>query len=94
MIKEVIIVEGKNDIAAVQRAVDADCIATGGYSLIGRNLKSIEAAYKRRGIIILTDPDYAGERIRAYLGIFQLNNGLILPKIVKQWCSNFISYFT
>jgi len=67
MIKEVIVVEGKCDIAAVQKAVDADCLATGGYSLLRNALSSIEAAYIRRGIIILTDPDSAGERIRKYL---------------------------
>lgn len=67
MIKEVIVVEGKCDIAAVRRAVDADCLATGGYSLLKQSLSNIEAAYNKRGIIILTDPDSAGERIRQYL---------------------------
>ena len=67
MIKEVIVVEGKCDIAAVQKAVDADCLATGGYSLLRHSLSVIEAAYCKRGIIIFTDPDSAGERIRKYL---------------------------
>lgn len=67
MIKEVIVVEGKMDIQAVGRAVEADCIATGGFTLAPRTLKDIEAAYKKRGIIILTDPDTAGERIRRFL---------------------------
>ncbi|MCX7780876.1 MAG: ribonuclease M5 [Negativicutes bacterium] len=67
MIKEVIIVEGKQDIAAVKRAVDADCIATFGFNLHPHTLKQIEHAYTRRGIIILTDPDSAGERIRRFL---------------------------
>lgn len=67
MIKEVIVVEGKNDIHAVKRAVDADCIATGGFGLSPYSLEKIEQAYKKRGIIILTDPDSAGERIRKFL---------------------------
>ncbi|WP_371376294.1 ribonuclease M5 [Sporomusa aerivorans] len=67
MIREVIVVEGKQDIAAVKRAVDAECIATEGFNLLPRTLSRIEDAYKRRGIIILTDPDSAGERIRKYL---------------------------
>ena len=67
MIKEVIVVEGKCDIAAVQKAVDADCLATGGYSMLGLSLSGIAAAYAKRGIIIFTDPDSAGERIRKYL---------------------------
>ncbi len=67
MLKEVLIVEGKSDIAAVRRAVEADCITTGGFHFTRRTLENIAAAYKRRGIIILTDPDSAGENIRAYL---------------------------
>ena len=67
MIKEVIVVEGKNDIHAVKRAVDAECIATGGFSLAPHTLEKISQAYTKRGIIILTDPDSAGERIRTFL---------------------------
>lgn len=67
MIKEVIVVEGKQDIAAVRRALDAECIATEGFNLLPRTISRIADAYKRRGIIILTDPDSAGERIRKYL---------------------------
>lgn len=67
MIKEVIVVEGKQDIAAVRRAVDAECIATEGFNLLPRTISRIDDAYKKRGIIILTDPDSAGERIRKYL---------------------------
>ena len=33
MIQQVIVVEGKSDIARVRQAVDADLIATGGYAL-------------------------------------------------------------
>ncbi|HWR38816.1 MAG TPA: ribonuclease M5 [Patescibacteria group bacterium] len=67
MIKEIIVVEGKQDIAAVRRAVDAECIATGGFSLPKTVLEQLEYAYVKRGLIILTDPDSAGERIRKYL---------------------------
>ncbi|MDU2063844.1 MAG: ribonuclease M5 [Sporomusaceae bacterium] len=67
MLKEVIVVEGKQDIVAVKKAVDADCIATGGYSLLKHTIEQIRQAYEKRGIIILTDPDSPGERIRRYL---------------------------
>ena len=67
MLKEVLIVEGKSDTAAVKRAVEADCITTGGFHFTRRTLENIAAAYKRRGIIILTDPDSAGENIRNFL---------------------------
>ena len=67
MIGEVIIVEGKSDVAAIRQAVEADCLITGGFSLSPALLGQIEAAYRRRGIIIMTDPDSAGERIRTFL---------------------------
>ena len=67
MLKEVVIVEGKSDIAAVKRAIDADCIATGGFHLTKNVLRTVSGAYNRRGIIILTDPDSAGENIRNFL---------------------------
>ena len=67
MIQEVIIVEGKSDIARVRMAVEADLIATGGFTLSARTLEAIRHAYEKRGIIIMTDPDGAGERIRRFL---------------------------
>ena len=67
MIKEVLVVEGKMDVVAIDKAVEADCIITEGFNLKKQALKNIEQAYKKRGIIILTDPDSAGERIRSYL---------------------------
>ena len=68
MIKEVIVVEGKKDIEAVHRAVEAECIETGGFGLQKYVLDKLEQAYRKRGLIILTDPDSAGERIRRFLG--------------------------
>ena len=41
--------------------------STGGFALHKKTLDDIEKAYKKRGIIILTDPDSAGERIRKFL---------------------------
>ena len=67
MIKEVLVVEGKMDVVAIRKAVEADCIVTGGFSLKPQTLENIGQAYRRRGIIILTDPDGAGERIRRFL---------------------------
>ena len=67
MLKEVLIVEGKMDVRAVNRAVEADCIITDGFHFTGRTLPNIKAAYEKRGIIILTDPDPAGEHIRQFL---------------------------
>ncbi|KXZ40616.1 RNAse M5 [Alkalithermobacter thermoalcaliphilus JW-YL-7 = DSM 7308] len=67
MIKEVIVVEGKDDIAAVKRAVDAEVLATGGFGFQKDVINKIKEAQKRRGVIIFTDPDYAGEKIRSII---------------------------
>lgn len=64
MIKEVIVVEGRDDEQAVNRAVEASTIATHGFGIAKNTWKLIEKAYKERGIIVFTDPDFAGEQIR------------------------------
>lgn len=67
MIKEVIVVEGRDDIAAVKAALDAEVIATNGFRIKGELISTLKKLQERRGIIILTDPDYAGEQIRRRL---------------------------
>ncbi|AJA46272.1 ribonuclease M5 [Clostridium pasteurianum DSM 525 = ATCC 6013] len=64
MIKEVIVVEGRDDISAIKRAVDADVIAVGGFGINKKVIDRIIDAQKRRGVIVFTDPDFAGEKIR------------------------------
>ena len=64
MIKEVIVVEGRDDEQAVGRAVEASTIATHGFGIAKKTWELIEKAYQERGIIVFTDPDFAGEQIR------------------------------
>lgn len=64
MIKEVIVVEGRDDTVAIKRAVEADTIETGGSAINAATIRKIAIAKERRGVIIFTDPDHAGERIR------------------------------
>ena len=64
MIKEIIVVEGRDDVTAVKRAVDAELITTGGFGFPKGVMERIKEAQKRRGVIIFTDPDFAGEKIR------------------------------
>jgi ribonuclease M5 len=66
-IKEVIVVEGKDDERAIKKAVDAEVITTSGWGLNDKIIEKISGAYKRTGIIIFTDPDHAGEKIRERL---------------------------
>lgn len=67
MIKEVIVVEGRDDITAVKNAVDAEIIATSGFGINAKIIDRIREAQKRKGVIILTDPDFAGEKIRSII---------------------------
>ncbi|MCK8826718.1 ribonuclease M5 [Natroniella acetigena] len=64
MIKEVIVVEGRDDLAAVKAAVDAEIIVTQGFSLSDEVMARIKLAQQRTGVIIFTDPDHAGNLIR------------------------------
>jgi ribonuclease M5 len=63
-IKEIIVVEGKDDTVAIHRAVEADTIETNGSAVSRSTLEKIKHAQEKRGVIIFTDPDYPGERIR------------------------------
>lgn len=63
-IKEIIVVEGKDDTVAIKRAVDADTIETNGSAIGEHVIEQVKLAQQKRGVIILTDPDYPGERIR------------------------------
>lgn len=63
-IKEVIVVEGRDDTTKIKHAVDADTIETNGSAINKSTLTQIKHAQEKRGVIIFTDPDYPGERIR------------------------------
>ena len=65
MIKEVLVVEGRSDVARIRAShIDVDMITTDGFNLKPHTLDQIRCAYEKRGIIILTDPGPAGEQIR------------------------------
>lgn len=46
------------------KSVDAVTIETHGYGITNKTWSLIEKAYKETGIIVFTDPDHAGLRIR------------------------------
>ena len=63
-LKEIIVVEGKDDTVAIRRAVDADTIETNGSAINEETIEKIRLAQQTRGVIILTDPDFPGHKIR------------------------------
>ena len=66
-IADLIIVEGKDDISALKKAVNADIIITNGLGLTKKRLDEIAAIAQKRGVIIFTDPAYPGGKIRNIL---------------------------
>ena len=63
-IAEVVVVEGKDDVSAVKRACHAQIIITNGLGISREIISEIRSAKERCGVIILTDPDSPGEKIR------------------------------
>lgn len=68
-IEETIVVEGKFDKEKLKKITDAPIVCTGGFSLYKNKplINFLKSAAKNKGIIILTDSDSAGFRIRNYL---------------------------
>lgn len=66
-IKEAIVVEGRDDTAVLKQVTDALIIETHGFGIAKATWELLEKAYKEKGLIILTDPDFSGEEIRKRL---------------------------
>ncbi len=64
-----VIVEGKYDKITLENVIDATIIPTNGFSLFKDKDKCnmIRALAQKKGIIVLTDSDSAGNMIRAYI---------------------------
>ncbi|MFC7370825.1 ribonuclease M5 [Fictibacillus iocasae] len=63
-IREIIVVEGKSDTIAIKNALDADTLETNGSEISMETIERIRIAQEKRGVIIFTDPDFPGEKIR------------------------------
>lgn len=63
-IQEVIIVEGKHDSATLKQYFEVDTVETNGSAIDDQTICLIQQLQKTRGVIIFTDPDYPGQRIR------------------------------
>lgn len=63
-IYEVVVVEGKDDTVNLKRFYDVDTYETRGSAISEEDLARIDRLNDLRGVIVFTDPDYNGERIR------------------------------
>ena len=78
-VKEVIVVEGRYDQNTLRQVVDADVVCTEGFGIF-RDIERqalLRRLAEKRGLIVLTDSDGAGEVIRGFL------SGIVDPKNVK-----------
>lgn len=68
-IDEIVVVEGKYDKEKLKKVTDAPVVCTYGFELYrsDRIIRNIKKLAKNRGVIVLTDSDRAGFRIRNYL---------------------------
>lgn len=64
-INEIIVVEGRDDVTAIKRVVDAHIIALNGFSALSKKtINKIVELSKDNDLILFTDPDFAGKKIR------------------------------
>lgn len=63
-INEIIIVEGKSDKQFLETFLNADILTCNGSAIDGFEKEYLIELACKRGVIILTDPDYPGEKIR------------------------------
>ena len=82
MIKELIVVEGKNDTKRLQSFFDVETIETHGLGLNRQTIELVKEANEKRGVILFLDPDTPGEKIRKKLNdeIPNLKNAFILKE--------------
>ena len=61
---QVIVVEGRDDTANLKRYVDVETYETRGSAINDQDIERIQRLHELHGVIVFTDPDFNGERIR------------------------------
>ncbi|MGN0650636.1 MAG: toprim domain-containing protein [Oscillospiraceae bacterium] len=82
-IKQAIIVEGRYDKNTLSQLVDALIITTDGFGIYkdAEKLELIRSLARKTGVIILTDSDSAGNKIRSYLR-GAINEGEVINVVI------------
>lgn len=65
--KAIIVVEGASDEALIRSFLDCDVVTTNGSEVSRETISFLLEASKSRDIVVLTDPDAPGKRIRDLL---------------------------
>ena len=66
-INGIIVVEGKSDVALLTNYIDAEFVITNGSAIPEETINYLKEMSKTRKIIVLTDPDFPGKKIRDIL---------------------------
>ena len=85
IVKEVIVVEGKNDSKRLKSFFDVETIETHGLGLNKETIEFIKVINEKREVILFLDPDNPGEKIRKRLNdeIPNLKNAFVLKEDAK-----------
>lgn len=67
VINALIVVEGTTDVSLLTSFLDTEIVTTNGSDVPRETIDYILEASKRKDVIVLTDPDYPGKRIRDVL---------------------------
>jgi ribonuclease M5 len=78
-----IVVEGKTDKDLIESFMDADIVITNGSEVSRETIDFIAKAAEKRSVVVLTDPDAPGKRIRDVLD--QHIPGLLHAYIPKEF---------
>ena len=66
MSNKIVVVEGSHDVQAIKRVFkNATCLITNGSEVLDETKSMLKALAKDNEIIVFTDPDFPGERIRS-----------------------------
>lgn len=68
VINKVIVVEGKSDVSFLSQYIDAEFVVTNGSEIPVETIKYLQCIKKE--IIVLTDPDFPGKKIRDTLDTY------------------------
>ena len=63
----ILVVEGATDVAFLSSFLDAEFVTTNGSDVPRETIEYLKEAVKRKTVVVLTDPDYPGRRIRGIL---------------------------
>ena len=85
-IKEVIVVEGKTDVATLSNIIKAEFIVTNGFEISEETIELIKKVNETKGVILFLDPDGPGEKIRMKImnKIPNLKHAFVSPKYAKK----------